>query len=146
MAPGPQTMDDIKSVTGDLKDIEREVRDFRIDVGRATNDQNQKIHQVELEVKGASGKLDLIFLAQTDHETRIRSVEKAVGKFTVWAAVLGAALSIAVTQIARKFFDDATKRPPAMVDQYLEQGRRKIEEIRRDNEAYLNRGQQHDGE
>lgn len=139
-------MDDIKSVTGDLKDIEREVRDFRIDVGRATNDQNQKIHQVELEVNRASGKLDLIFLAQTDHETRIRSVERSVVKFAAWAAIIGAILSIAATQLFRKIMDDANKPPPRMVDQYLDEGRRRIEEMRRDNDAYLNRGKQHDGQ
>lgn len=139
-------MDEIKSVTGDLKDIEREVRDFRIDVGRATNDQNQKIHQVELEVNRASGKLDLIFLAQTDHETRIRSVERSVVKFAAWAAIIGAILSIAATQLFRKIMDDANKPPPRLVDQYMDEGRRRIEEMRRENEAYLNRGKQHDGQ
>lgn len=141
--PGPKTIDDIREVNSDLKEVEREVRDFRNDVARATNDQNQKIHSVELEVRGASGKLDLIFLAQTDHETRIRSVERSVLKFAVWAALIGAALSILATQAARKFFD--VNPPPRLVDQYLDDGRKKIRDMGQDNEAYLNRGRQNEG-
>lgn len=142
----PRPLDDIQSVNADLKDVERDVRDFRHDFNRATSEQNQKIHQVELEVKGASGKLDLIFLAQTDHETRIRSVERAVIKFAAWAAIIGAVLSIAATQLFRKIMDDANKPVPRMADQYLDEGRRRIDEMRRANEAYLNRGKQHDGQ
>lgn len=121
-------MDEIASVNADMREI------------------RQQIHNVELEVRGASGKLDLIFLAQTDHETRIRTVERAVVKFMVYAAIAGACLSIIGSAIARKYFDDSTKPPPRLIDQYYDEGRRRSEEMRRDNEAYLNRGKQHDGQ
>lgn len=132
--PGPSTMDDIR-------DVERDVKDM----ARAVNETNQRIHGVELEMKGASSKLDLIFLAQNDHETRLRYVERATIKFAVWAAIIGAALSIVATQFARKFFDEANKPPPTLTDRYLEDGRRRIQEIQRENEAYLNRGKQTEG-
>lgn len=105
----------------------------------------KQVHGVELEVGKASGKLDLIFLAQNDHETRIRSVERAVVKFMVYAAIAGAILSIVGSAIARRYFDESTKPPPALVDQYIEDGRRRVREMEKENAAYLNRGKQHDG-
>jgi hypothetical protein len=135
--PGPETIDStLREAKSDLKDVEREVRDFRNDVARATNDQNQKIHAVEIEVVGASGKLDLIFLAQTDHETRIRSVEKSVIKFAVYAILLGAALSIIATQLFRKFMD--TPPPVKLTETYMntDDGRKRIQELEDSVRAY----------
>lgn len=134
---GPSTIDDLREAKSDLKDVEREVRDFRNDVSRATNDQNQKIHAVELEVRGASGKLDLIFLAQTDHETRIRSIEKSVIKFAVWAGIIGAVLSIIATQIVRKVVD--VQVSPSLAEKYLDDGRKKIRDMQEENEAWKHR-------
>lgn len=134
---GPRTLEDLEHVNSDIKDMEREVRDFRRDVQVATNDQNQKIHGVELEVRGASGKLDLIFLAQTDHETRIRSVERSTIKFAVYAAILGAALSIAATQVVKYVLE--VKVAPTLAEKYLDDGRRKSQELRDQNQQWRDR-------
>jgi hypothetical protein len=137
---GSRTLDDIETVNTDVREISRDVRDFRRDVQIATNDQNQKIHAVELEVKGASGKLDLIFLAQTDHETRIRSVERSTLKFAVYAAIIGAALSIAATQVFKYVLE--TKVAPSLAEKYLDDGRKKSQELREDNQQWRDRAHQ----
>lgn len=132
--PGPRTIDDMARNDANI----REVADTTREVSSRMRDVEINVRGVEVEMRGMGRTLENIETQVLDSDKRIRTIEGQVAKFTVYAAIAGAVLSILITQVVRYVTDIATK--PKISEQYLEEGRRRVDEMKHDNELWKERG------
>lgn len=132
--PGSRTLDDMARNDANI----REVADTTREVSTRMRDVEINVRGVEVEMKGMGRTLENIETQVLDSDKRIRTIEGQVAKFTVYAAIAGAVLSILITQVARYVADVVTK--PKIADQYLDEGRRRVDEMKHDNDQWKDRG------
>lgn len=134
--PGPRTLDDMARNDETIRDVAETTRE----TNRRMHDVELQVRGLEVETRGQTRMLDGIEREIFDYDKRIRSLEGQVVKFTVISIIVGAALSIIATQIARKYFDDSTKPPEKLTEKYIRE--EKIRDLEREVEDFKRKNKQ----